>query len=168
MTERWMETVDVYLGLGTNLGDRESNLRQALESLDDAFGTRCSALSDFHETEPWGFESNERFLNAVVRYTLPVPHGTSRPVYARNVLDICKSIERSMGRTGFPEYGPDGKRIYHSRLIDIDILLIGDWHINEQDLIIPHPLMKERDFVMIPLSEIISDNMKSVFKEIFG
>ncbi len=163
-----MDEVDVYLGLGTNLGDREANLQKALAFLDEAFGTPYSALSAFHETEPWGFESSERFLNAAVKYVLSVPHGTSRPVYARHVLDICKSIERSMGRTGFPEYGPDGRRIYHSRLIDIDILLIGGWHINEQDLIIPHPLMKERDFVMIPLSEIISDNMKSVFKEIFG
>ena len=150
-----MDEVEVYLGLGTNLGDRESNLYQALKSLDKALGCHYSALSGFHETEPWGFESDERFLNAAVRYVVSVPRGTSQAAFARYVLDICKSIERSMGRTGLPEYGPDGRRIYHSRVIDIDILLISDWHIDEPDLKIPHPLMSERDFVMVPLSEIL-------------
>lgn len=150
-----MDEVEVYLGLGTNLGDRESNLYQALKSLDKAFGCHYSALSGFHETEPWGFESDERFLNAAVRYVVSVPRGTSQAGFARHILDICKSIERSMGRTGLPEYGPDGRRVYYSRIIDIDILLISDWHIDEPDLKIPHPLMSERDFVMVPLSEIL-------------
>ena len=157
-----MDEVDVYLGLGTNLGDRESNLWQALKGLDEAFGASYSALSRFHETEPWGFESSERFLNAAVKYVLSVPRGTSQSAFSRHILDICKSVERTMGRTGLPEYTPDGRRVYHSRIIDIDILLIGDWTVDEPDLKIPHPLMSERDFVMRPLSEILSDNTGTV------
>ena len=67
-----MDEVDVYLGLGTNLGDREANLQKALAFLDEAFGTRYSSLSGFHETKPWGFESSERFLNAAVKYVLSI------------------------------------------------------------------------------------------------
>ncbi len=152
-----MDEVDVYLGLGTNLGDREANLQKALAFLDEAFGTRYSSLSGFHETEPWGFESSERFLNAAVKYVLSVPRGTSQSAFSRHILDICKCVERTMGRTGLPEYTSDGRRVYHSRIIDIDILLIGDWHVNETDLKIPHPLMRERDFVMVPLSEILQE-----------
>ena len=157
LTDPRMETVDVYLGLGTNLGDREENLQKALAFLDESFGTHYSALSGLHETEPWGFESQNRFMNAAVKYTLPVPRGTSRQEFSRHILYVCKDIGRKMGRTGVPEYAPGGSRIYHSRIIDIDILLIGDWHVDESDLKIPHPLMRERDFVMVPLSEIMQE-----------
>ena len=135
LTDPRMETVDVYFGLGTNLGDRKANLQKALAFLDESFETHYSALSGLHETEPWGFESQDRFMNAAVKYTLPVPRGTSRQEFARHILYVC----------------------YHSRIIDIDILLIGDWHVNETDLKIPHPLMRERDFVMVPLSEILQE-----------
>ena len=151
-----MDTVQVYLGLGTNLGDREKNLLEALKRLDEAFGCRYAAVSDFIETEPWGFDSEDRFLNAAVKYILTVPLETSHSVYARNILRICKEIEGSMGRTGSPEYDKSGNRIYRSRIIDIDILRIGDWRIDESDLKIPHPLMQERDFVMVPLRQIMN------------
>lgn len=151
-----MDTVQVYLGLGTNLGDREKNLLEALKRLDEAFGCRYAAVSDFIETEPWGFDSEDRFLNAAVKYILTVPLETPHSVYARNILRICKEIEGAMGRTGSPEYDKSGNRIYRSRIIDIDILRIGDWRIDEPDLKIPHPLMQERDFVMIPLRQIMN------------
>lgn len=153
-----MAGVEVYLGLGSDLGDRKGNLLDAIGLLDEAFGCRFSALSGFHETEPWGFESDTIFLNVAVKYVLSVPRGTTRRDFAYWILDNCKGIERKMGRSGEPEYDAGGNRIYRSRIIDIDILMIGDWTVDEEDLKIPHPLMRKRDFVMVPLSEIISDN----------
>lgn len=151
-----MDTVEVYLGLGTNLGDRRANLSEALRRLDEAFGCHYAAVSGFMETEPWGFDSGDRFLNAAVKYILTVPQGIPHSGYARDILRICKEIERSMGRSGSPEYDKNGNRIYRSRIIDIDILMASDWHIDEPDLKIPHPLMQERDFVMIPLRQIMN------------
>lgn len=148
--------VEVYLGLGTNIGDRKANLDEALDRLDTLLGCHYSALSGFVETEPWGFVSDGKFLNAAVRYDLSVPRGTSESDFAHGILCVCKEIERAMGRTGDPEYDSCGHRIYHSRIIDIDILMIGDWIIDEPDLKVPHPLMRERDFVMIPLRQIAS------------
>ena len=146
----------VYLSLGTNIGNKEKQMNEAIERIETQIGDVVSR-STFYVTEPWGFESSERFLNAAVKYVLSVPRGTSQSAFSRHILDICKSVERTMGRTGLPEYTPDGRRVYHSRIIDIDILLIGDWHVNETDLKIPHPLMWERDFVMVPLSEILQE-----------
>ena len=70
------------------------------------------------------------------------------------ILEICKDIERRLGRTGKPQYNEKGERIYTSRPIDIDILLFGDHNIDCEELTVPHKLMNERDFVMIPLREI--------------
>ena len=159
-----MEEYPLYLGLGSNIGDRKGNIIEALARLDKALGCHYDAVSDLVETDPWGFEADEKFMNAVVRYIMPVPRGTSEYVECvnfhadevRKILRICKDIEKSMGRTENVEYGPDGKRMYHSRIIDIDILMAGDWRIDEPDLKIPHPLMQERDFVMIPLRQIMN------------
>ena len=153
------DQVDLYLGLGSNSGDRKASLHRALEMLDSALGTHYDAVSDFIETEPWGFDSPDLFLNAVVRYVLDVPRGTEICRFAHSILDKCKEIERKMGRTGSPEYDDSGHRIYHSRIVDIDILLLGDFRIDEDDLKIPHPLMLERDFVMIPLRQIIKGHI---------
>ena len=136
----------VYFSIGTNLGDRERNIREALEKMDQAFGRHFSALSDIIETEAWGFEG-PAFLNCAVRYEIDsTPH---------RVLEECKRIEAEMGRSGNPEYSPDGKRIYRSRPIDIDILYYGSRQIDTPDLKIPHPLISKRDFVKIPLAQIL-------------
>lgn len=156
--------VMLYLGLGSNLGDRRQNLLDAVRRLDKAFAVHYDALSDFVRTEPWGFESDDLFLNAAVRYRLSVPRGTCMNVFAHEILRICKAVETEMGRTGKPEYDSEGKRIYRSRVIDIDILLLGDFRIDDNDLKIPHPFMRERDFVMIPLRQIASRRtMDSLF-----
>ncbi|MCM1198927.1 MAG: 2-amino-4-hydroxy-6-hydroxymethyldihydropteridine diphosphokinase [Clostridium sp.] len=162
------ESIEVYLSLGTNLGDREGNLNRAVEVLDTALGTCHSGLSGFHETDPWGFESNAKFLNAAVVYRLDVPRGTDMPLFGKWLLGRCKEIEVSMGRTGEPEYDSAGKRIYRSRIIDIDILLIGDSMIDMPELKVPHPLMGIREFVMVPLMEIASDSIKGAFPCIFS
>lgn len=154
MTEE-KKHIDLYLGLGTNLGDREGNLCSALSQLDKALGKHYDAVSDFIETQPWGFQSSDCFLNAAVKYELDVPRGTDMNAFAHGILSVCKGVERHMGRTEEPEYDAEGKRIYHSRIIDIDILLLGDERIDDDDLKIPHPLMRQRDFVMVPLNQII-------------
>lgn len=130
----------VYFSLGSNLGNREANIQTAIRNIDEMIGS-VERQSTLMETKPWGFESKHLFINAAAccRTQLP-PH---------EVLEAAKKIERAMGRT---EKTTDGE--YHDRIIDIDILLYDDMRIDMPDLKIPHPLMEERDFVMIPLMEI--------------
>lgn len=142
-----MKQVAVYFSLGTNQGDRQAQIGEALRRLDSAIGRPHEALSSIIETPAWGFEGPD-FLNCVVRYRT-----ARRP---ETLLRICKRIERAMGRREVLEYDADGRRIYHDRPIDIDILLYGDEHIDTPDLQIPHPLMRQRDFIMRPLQEIIA------------
>ena len=142
-----MKQRDVYLSLGSNLGDRRANIDEALRRLDKAVGRPYDALSSIIETPAWGFDG-PAFLNCVVRYRT-----ARRP---ETLLKICKRIERAMGRRGEPEYDAEGRRIYHDRPIDIDILLYGEERVDEPDLQIPHPLMEQRDFVMRPLREILA------------
>ena len=146
--------VDLYLSLGSNQGDRVQNMENALSLLNIELKTPYKAVSSFIETEPWGFESDEKFLNAAVRYELDLPEGYNPEAEGLMILEICKDIERRLGRTGEPQFDADGNRIYASRPIDIDILLLGDNKIDCKELTVPHRLMYERDFVMIPLKEI--------------
>ena len=130
----------VFLGLGSNLGDKEANIRNAISLIGERVGlvVRQSSLIS---TEPWGFESDNQFVNACV-----LCETTLTP---RQVLRATQKIERELGRTHKSVNGH-----YADRLIDIDILLYDDLRVDEPDLQIPHPLMLERDFVMIPLGEI--------------
>ena len=137
MTER------IYLGLGTNLGDRQENLTRAIEALSLALGT-CKAQSSFLETEPWGFESDNGFLNCVVAFDTELT--------PTELLGTTERIERELGRTVKSTGGN-----YHDRLIDIDILLYGNTVIESERLTIPHPLIHLRDFVLAPLAEIAPD-----------
>ena len=135
-----LNTHTVYLGLGTNLGDKETNLRMAVEEIGKRVG-EITSLSAFHASEPWGFESENSFLNAVCCVSTELT-----PI---EVLHITQEIERELGRIKKSVNG-----IYSDRMIDIDILLYDDLHIQTPELTIPHPLMRERDFVIIPLREI--------------
>ena len=130
----------IYLGLGTNLGDRQENLTRAIEALSLALGT-CKAQSSFLETEPWGFESDNGFLNCVVAFDTELT--------PTELLDTTERIERELGRTVKSTGGN-----YHDRLIDIDILLYDKEIIHDADLTIPHPLILQREFVYRPLFEI--------------
>ena len=130
----------VYLGLGSNLGDREMNIREAVERL-DAHGVKILILSEIIQTHPVGGPPQDLFLNAVAKAeTLLSP---------QDLLQICLKIEAGLGRIRSVPKGP--------RTIDIDILLYDDWLINTPKLVIPHPRMKEREFVMGPLREISPD-----------
>ena len=131
----------VYLGLGSNIGKREENIDKAIEMLDESVGN-VSLRSSFFKSKPWGFRSDNDFLNVCVLCLSGLsPH---------DVLTETQHIEKDLGRN---EKTTDG--VYHDRLIDIDILLYDNLHVNEPDLKIPHPLMNERDFVMKPLKEIL-------------
>ena len=149
-----MEKVDLYLSLGSNQGDRRQNIENALSLLNIELKTPYLAVSSILETEPWGFDSPDKFLNVAVHYQLQLPKGYNPEAEGLMILEVCKDIERRLGRIGEPEYDKDGNRIYRSRPIDIDILLFGNNKIDCAELTVPHKLMYERDFVMIPLNEI--------------
>ena len=141
----------VTLSLGSNQGPRRENLQRAILALQERAGSvvGCSA---FLTTEPWGFESEHPFLNAAVHLATALT--------PRQLLLVTQEIERELGRT---MKSSDG--IYHDRVIDIDILTYDDVVLDETfihegrtlTLHIPHPLMKERDFVMVPLRQIWFD-----------
>ena len=142
----------VYLGLGSNLGDRNAHIEQAIALIHERVG-EVVRRSSFIETEPWGFQSKNAFLNAVI-----LCETTLTP---REVLKATQKIERELGKS--PQHATRRKNsslftnhysLYHDRPIDIDILLYDDLTVDEPNLKIPHPLKYERDFVMIPLNEI--------------
>ncbi len=138
-------TKRVYLSLGTNLGNKKENLTRAIEALSLALG-KCVAQSSFIETEPWGFESSNSFLNCVAAFDTDIA-----PL---ELLNTTERIERMLGRTQKSQGGN-----YHDRLIDIDILLYGDKIIESARLTIPHPLMHRRTFVLKPLADIAPDTI---------
>ena len=160
------EMHEVYLGLGSNLGDREANITRAIELIRERVGL-VIRQSSLIETEPWGFESENKFLNGVIL--------VNTSLTPRQLLNTVKNIEWDMGRrplgksTAYSlksiiyslksiiyslQYYLKSKRRYSDRPIDIDILLYDDLVVDEPDLKIPHPLMEQRDFVMTPLNEI--------------
>lgn len=130
-----------YLSLGSNLGDRHATMQQAILLLGKQAGT-VDRVSSAIETEPWGFKSANKFLNMCVRIITPLS--------PEQLLATTKDIELQLGRTTKSVNGQ-----YHDRPIDIDILTYDDIHINTPSLTLPHPHMHERDFVMIPLREIL-------------
>ena len=141
----------VYLGLGSNLGDKEENLRKAITLINEQIGT-VVRQSAFFYSEPWGFESENQFVNAAILVeTTLTPH---------QLLKATQRIERQLGKTTAhaterpSDINHQPSALYHDRPIDIDILIFDDLHIDEPQLKIPHPLMQMRDFVLIPLREI--------------
>ena len=135
----------VYLGLGSNLGQKEENIGRAIALIDEQIGTveRQSAL---YYSEPWGFQSQNTFVNAVICVsTVFSPH---------QLLCATQRIERLLGKTKQHATQRSAHDTYHDRPIDIDILLYDDLSIDTPQLKIPHPLMQERDFVMVPLREV--------------
>lgn len=139
----------VYLGLGTNLGDKAANLHAAVHLISGKIG-KVISLSSFYATAPWGFESENSFLNAAIC--------VETSLSSLEVLYRTQEIERTLGRTHKSTGG-----IYHDRIIDIDLLLYNKEIIQTPELTIPHPLMLQRDFVMNPLVEIAPDVVHPVF-----
>lgn len=136
-----MITKQIYLGIGSNLGKREKNLQKALALIGEKAG-RILVSSSVYETDPWGFATEQRFLNMVIKIeTNLIP---------TDLLEALLEIEKSMGRVR-------DKKQYSSRVIDIDILFYDDLDIAYHDLKIPHPYIHDRRFVLVPLAEIAPD-----------
>lgn len=141
----------VYIGIGSNLGDRHKNCLRAVELLKQS-GLSVTKQSSVHETEPWGITDQPAFLNMAVEIEtvlLPI-----------ELLALLKKIEKDMGRQEAVRWGP--------RIIDLDILLYDDITLNTDALIIPHPLMHEREFVLRPLSELAEDLIHPVLGKKIG
>ena len=139
----------VYLSLGTNIGDKSRNLEIAVSEIERQIG-KVVSQSAFLCTEPWGFESENSFLNACI--------GVDTTLSPIQLLNRCQKIEKEMGRrekSGVVE-SKDGQKIhvYHDRIIDIDILLYDELEIRNPRLTIPHPMMHLRRFVLEPLDQI--------------
>ena len=141
----------VYLGLGSNLGDKHENIKKAITLISERVG-EILALSDFYETEPWGYDSSETYINAAVK--------TETILLPEEILSVTQEIEREAGRSKKTSCGE-----YHDRIIDIDILLYDDLILQTPDLTIPHPLMHIRQFVLQPLFEIAPDVVHPVTGE---
>jgi 2-amino-4-hydroxy-6-hydroxymethyldihydropteridine diphosphokinase len=129
----------IYLGLGSNLGDRMGNLRAAVGALEPA--VKPLALSPVYETAPWGYEEQDDFLNQVIR--------GETDLSPDELLKYVKAIERQLGRRPRFRYGP--------REIDVDILFFDDLHMESYGLNVPHPRIAERAFVLVPLADLAPD-----------
>ncbi len=145
-----MSEVTAYLGLGSNLGDCEDNLRQAISLLGER--GEITALSSVYETEPWGYTEQPSFLNMAC--------GLQTALSPQQLLAVAQDVERRLGRMRTIRYGP--------RTIDVDILLYGDLVVDAPDLQIPHPGIPERAFVLAPLAEIASGVEHPVLKRPIG
>lgn len=139
-----------YLALGTNIGNKRRNMITAAALLAERVGD-VLALSGFYETDPWGFQSENTFLNAALQLETSLS-----PL---ELLKATQEIEIEMGRT------QKSNGAYHDRIIDIDILLYEDLVLQTPELTLPHPLMHERLFVMEPLAEIAPNVIHPVFKK---
>ncbi|MDR1004265.1 MAG: 2-amino-4-hydroxy-6-hydroxymethyldihydropteridine diphosphokinase [Prevotellaceae bacterium] len=143
--------MQLYLGIGTNLGNKEENLKKAVNLIGKRIG-KVIALSSFYATEPWGFESDNMFMNAAVE--------VRTRLLPMEALYLTRSIEYWMGRK---DHSPNGA--YRDRIIDIDLLLYGHWVVDLPQLKLPHPLMHERLFVLQPMAEIAPDLEHPILKK---
>lgn len=141
-----------YLGLGTNLGDKTKNLKNAIDVLSKEVGEIIDH-SSIYETPPWGFESNDSFYNAVI---LLETH-----LNENELLLKCQAIEKELGRIKTLSEG------YESRIIDIDILLYEGVKIQTKSLTIPHLLIEQRAFVLKPLVELLKKNSNILYQYYF-
>lgn len=141
----------IVLAFGSNLGDREEYILSAYRLLEEELG-ELIMKSSFIETPAWGFESENSFINSVAVFeTLKSPF---------EALAICNKIEKELGRERNPEH-----KGYQNRTIDIDILFYEDIILDTPTLKIPHPLIEERDFVLIPLKEILPNHIHPILKK---
>ena len=142
----------IYLLLGSNLGDRKKQMDEALDLIPEMIG-QVTKRSSFYETEPWGFSSEEFFLNIAMQ--------TLTSLSPEEVMRKIDEIEKRFGR----ERADSG---YSSRTMDIDILFYDDLVLDQDILKIPHPMLKDRRFVLVPLNEIAHELIHPVFRKTIG
>ena len=133
----------VYVGIGTNLGDKKKNIEEALDKIEEQIGDIVS-MSALFISKPQGYESDNLFVNCAVKIKTKLS--------PQNLLDETQLIEKEMGRIDKSDLNG-----YADRIIDIDILFYNQLIVNDTDLMIPHPHIQERDFVLKPLTEIAPD-----------
>lgn len=136
-----VKQIKAYIGLGSNLGDRASNLQEAINQISKLRAIKIKTLSAIYLSEPWGNENQNDFYNQVIMI--------ETRLQARELLEELQKIEIKMGRQRTETWGP--------RIIDLDILLYGEEIVDWPDLKIPHPYAQQRLFVLIPLQEINSE-----------
>ncbi|MCL2065242.1 MAG: 2-amino-4-hydroxy-6-hydroxymethyldihydropteridine diphosphokinase [Candidatus Cloacimonetes bacterium] len=144
--------MNYFLGLGTNIGDLSENLDIAIFNLSQIKDVTILKKSSYYKTKPWGYKEQEDFLNAVVLLICEYE--------PEDFLSILRDIESQMGKKIICKWGP--------RLIDIDILFCDDLIFESEKLIIPHPRLHERDFVLLPMLEIAPDFVHPVLKKKIG
>lgn len=142
----------VYAGLGSNRGNKSDNIKKALDMLNMADNASVLAVSSLYETEPEGYEDQDWFLNAAAKLKT-----TLSPV---DLLKLFKEIEQAIGRHKSVRWGP--------REIDLDLLLYDELSFESPDLVIPHPRMHQRAFVLAPLAEIAKDVLHPVLDKTIG
>lgn len=138
----------VFISIGSNIGDREENCREAARLIAISGRAEVVRRSRLYETEPWGVKEQPPFVNSVVEVATELSPG--------GLLSLLKSIEAGMGRTPSPRWG--------ERVIDLDILFYGSEVVSEEGLVVPHPRLHERAFVLVPLAEIAPDLIHPVMK----
>jgi 2-amino-4-hydroxy-6-hydroxymethyldihydropteridine diphosphokinase len=137
----------IYIGIGSNLGDKEGNCKTAIERLSEN-GITVKKTSSPYRTKPWGVEDQPDFVNMAVK--------AETNINPSELLPILKTIEKEMGRQDGVRWGP--------RLIDLDLLFYDDLVISCDELAIPHPLLHKREFVLLPLAEIAAEFVHPVLK----
>ena len=143
-----MEKKDYFLGLGSNMGDLNVNLDQAIYLITEIKGVTILQKSSYYKTKPWGYKEQSDFLNCVIMVECEYE--------PKDFWEHLKEIEIKMGKKVICQWGP--------RVIDIDILFCGDLVLDTEDLKIPHPLLHERDFVLLPMKEIAPEFVHPVLK----
>lgn len=128
----------VYIGLGSNLGDKQGYIQTALQLLSRTPGIRLLRVASLYESEPWGNTQQDWYLNTVAELDTDLP--------ALELLEVLLTIEKELGRIRQERWGP--------RTIDLDLLLYGQEEVNHPDLQVPHPRITERAFVLVPLAEL--------------
>lgn len=140
-------SITAYIGIGSNIGDKKANCRKAIEFLGES--CRITKVSSLYYTEPVGYREQEDFINAAA--------AVETTLSPAQLLKSCHSIENKLGRQRTLRWGP--------RTVDLDILLYGDLIVSGPELVIPHPLMAQRKFVLVPLAEIAADVVHPVLKK---
>lgn len=138
-----------YVSFGSNMGESAENIRTAVAALDTVPGVIVERVSAFYETKPWGYEAQNNFCNAAARLQVTVSPEV--------LLGICLGIEAGMGRVRSIHNGP--------RIIDIDLIIYEGQTRNTQELILPHPRMDERDFVLVPLLDVADEDIKEEIQD---
>ncbi|MGL5478096.1 MAG: 2-amino-4-hydroxy-6-hydroxymethyldihydropteridine diphosphokinase [Clostridium sp.] len=140
---------EAYLSIGSNIGNKEENLSLAIDYINSIEGTKVLKISDFIKTEPWGYENQEEFLNGALK--------VKTRLNPRDFMKELLKIEEKMKRERIIKWGP--------RIIDLDIIFFDDLVTDFEDLVLPHPRMEEREFVLVPLNQIGGDVIHPLLKK---